>query len=70
MNSISIIIRFLEGFHMANRYKWVSGNNNVVFDAPLRALVIASEDGENELPQDFEYDRMFNNWMYIRKRRL
>ena len=58
---------------MTNGYKRVSGNSNRAFDYPLRALIINNapdlQDFEPDINMDFDDDSLFNNWMYIRRRR-
>jgi len=57
---------------MRNGYKRVSGNSNVAFEYPLRALVISSDEEYDFSPDigiNLDEERTFNNWMYIRKRR-
>jgi hypothetical protein len=54
-------------------YKQVSGNSNVAFEYPLKALLIKNDsetpDFSPEISIFFEEDATFNNWMYIRKNR-
>ena len=58
---------------MKNGYKRVSGNSNIAFNYPLRALVITNDlDNVNFQPDiglSLDDDSIFNNWMYIRKKR-
>jgi hypothetical protein len=57
---------------MEKGYIRVTGNSNIAFNYPLRALVISSDlnetDYEPDISSDLEDDIIFNNWMYIRKR--
>jgi len=58
---------------MADGYKRVSGNSNIAFDCPLRALIISNElddiDFSPDIGFDLDNDLTFNNWLYIRKKR-
>lgn len=62
-----------EGISMADGYKRVSGNSNIAFDYPLRALIISSDfedpDFSPDISMSLDDDSVFSNWMYIRKRR-
>ena len=56
---------------MKNGYKRVSGNSNIAFDYPLRALVISNEETEPgfdpEISMYLNENPILVNWMYIRK---
>jgi hypothetical protein len=58
---------------MEKGYIRVTGNSNIAFVYPLRALVITKtpdeDDFEPDISTDLEGDMSFNNWMYIRKQR-
>jgi hypothetical protein len=58
---------------MTSGYKQVSGNSNVAFEYPLRALLIRNnsdaQDFSPEISMSLENDVTFNNWMYVRKNR-
>ncbi len=62
---------FKEGAIMINGYKQVSGNSNIAFDYPLRALIIKSDpdsyDHSPGISMAIESETTFNNWMYVRK---
>ena len=57
---------------MEKGYIRVTGNSNIAFDYPLRALIISNDlndtDYEPAISSKLEEDIFFNNWMYIRKR--
>ena len=57
---------------MVKGYIRVTGNSNVAFDYPLRALVISNYPEETNYAPDIstslEDEIIFNNWMYIRKK--
>ena len=58
---------------MVKGYIRVTGNSNVAFNYPLRALVISNYKDETDFEPDIstslEDEVIFNNWMYIRKKR-
>lgn len=58
---------------MVKGYIRVTGNSNVAFNYPLRALVISNYTDENDyepnISTNLEDEIIFNNWMYIRKKR-
>ena len=58
---------------MENGYKRVSGNSNIAFGYPLRALIISNDlddpDFTPDIGMDLDDEATFNNWMYIRKKR-
>ena len=62
-----------EGSSMVNGYRRVTGNSNIAFNYPLRALLISNNVEENNFEPDIssslEEEVIFNNWMYLRKRR-
>ena len=57
---------------MEKGYIRVTGNSNIAFEYPLRALVISNDlnesDYEPDISSNLEEDTIFSNWMYIRKR--
>ncbi len=57
---------------MEKGYIWVTGNSNIAFNYPLRALVITNNsdvaDFEPDISSCLDEDLCFNNWMYIRKK--
>ncbi len=53
-------------------YKQVSGNSNIAFETPLRALLIKDPDATDYAPEIsmiMDDNTTFNNWMYIKKQR-
>ncbi|WP_455392710.1 hypothetical protein [[Eubacterium] cellulosolvens] len=58
---------------MINGYIRVTGNSNIAFDYPLKALLISNNlqeaDFEPDISSSLEEDLIFNNWMYVRKKR-
>jgi len=58
---------------MEKGYIRVTGNSNIAFGYPLRALVITKTSDEDNfepnISSDLEGDISFSNWMYIRKQR-
>ena len=58
---------------MVKGYIRVTGNSNIAFDYPLRALVISNNleesDFEPDIGTDLEDDLIFNNWMYLRRKK-
>ena len=58
---------------MVKGYIRVTGNSNIAFDYPLRALVISNNleesDFEPDIGTDLEEDLIFNNWMYLRRKK-
>jgi hypothetical protein len=58
---------------MISGYKQVSGNSNIAFNYPLRALIIKNDpeyyDYSPEISMTIESETTFRNWMYVRKKR-
>ena len=58
---------------MEKGYIRVTGNCNIAFNYPLRALIITNSDYEPDFEPDIsntlDDEMSFNNWMYIRKKR-
>ena len=58
---------------MVNGYIRVTGNSNIAFNYKLRALLISNNIEENdfepEISSSLEEDVIFNNWMYLKKKR-
>ena len=71
--SYMYIIMIKEGRTMEKGYIRVTGNSNIAFNYPLRALVITTDDYEPDYEPDISTDLTeeisFNNWMYIRKKK-
>jgi hypothetical protein len=58
---------------MVKGYIRVTGNSNIAFRYPLRALVISNNiedaDFEPNISTTLDEDTSFNNWLYLRKKK-
>ncbi len=58
---------------MENGYKRVSGNSNIVFEHPLRALVICNEENDPgyspDISMDLDDNPVLMNWMFVKKKK-